>query len=545
MGLLRADLQSLANGLRADGRASLVSRFLPPLVLAAMHWTMGALMLQNQRLLRLVDDGGQPMQNLIGNALSAGPVVAGWIGFALAQRQLFEAPELALWRSSPMGAGRAATQVLLRAFGTSMLWAFALCAPMLAHLLLQAHAGPLAWAAAAIALVAVVAPPLCFVLAVQIAVMRLSRGPIARAALSAISSLSAFGFPVFLLAQVFYGGADNATELARGAERGQDAARGPAAAARLVAECADGAASASSWLAALAPLVAMLVAFFAVAPLHPVAVQNHELARSSGRGRRSSWPHRAVAALRKKEFALLFQQPGALVHMLLVGAMVHMFAAQGTFVGGFLAGDRMPPETRQCAAMLTLWFLAALMLLYTHMGRLCTTDGPQWPLYLQSPIAPATLLRAKLQSIGMLMLWPVAVAAWAGAQWLQAGTSAILPFLGFACAGTIMALAIVAVVGTWPWLVRQEGDGRLTQGARGIVGSLTLVFSFYLAVSPAFVAWVWLLDRFQNIPDHEIREALASLLPPMLLVAFGFAGLLFAIAGPLARRNYSRLLAAR
>lgn len=545
MGLLRADLQSLANGLRADGRASLVSRFLPPLVLAAMHWMMGALMLKNQRLLRLVDDGGMPLQSLLGNALSAGPVVAGWIGFALAQRQLFEAPELALWRSAPMGAGRAATQVLLRAFGTSMLWALALCAPMLAHLLLQADAKPLAWATAAVALVAVVAPPLCFVLALQITVMRLSRGPFARAAMSAISSLSAFGFPVFLLAQVFHGGVDGATELARGAERGQAAGRGTAAAARLVAESVEGAASASSWLAALAPLVVLGVAFFAVAPMHPIAVQHHELARSSARGRRSHWPHRAIAALRRKEFALLFQQPGALVHMLLVGAMAHMFAAQGTFVGGFLAGDRLPPETRQCAAMLTLWFLSALMLLYTHMGRLCASDGAQWPLYLQSPVAPSTLLAAKLQSIGLLMLWPVVVAAWAGSWWLQAGASSILPFLGFAAAGTIVALAIVAIVGTWPWLVRQEGDGRLTQGARGIVGSLTLVFSFYVAVAPGFVAWVWILDRFENVPDHEARAALASLLPPMLLAAFGFAGLLFAIATPLARRNYARLLAAR
>ena len=545
MGLLRADLQSLANGLRADGRASLASRFLPPFVLAAMHWMMGALMLQNQRLLRLVDDGGMPLQSLIGNALSAGPVVAGWIGFALAQRQLFEAPELVLWRSAPMGAGRAATQVLLRAFGTSMLWALALCAPMIAHLLLQAGAKPLAWAAAAVALVAVVAPPLCFVLALQITVMRLSRGPVARAALSAISSLSAFGFPVFLLAQVFYGGADNATELARGAERGQAAGRGTEAAARLVAEAVEGAANASSWIAALAPLAVLGIAFAAVAPLHPVAVQNHELARSSARGRRSHWPHRAVAALRRKEFALLFQQPGALVHMLLVGAMVHMFAAQGTFVGSFLAGDRLPPETRQCAAMLTLWFLAALMLLYTHMGRLCASDGPQWPLYLQSPIAPSTLLSAKLQSIGLLMLWPVAVAAWAGSWWLEAGRSSTLPFLGFAAAGTLVALAIVAIVGTWPWLVRQEGDGKLTQGARGLVGSLTLVFSFYVAVAPGFAAWAWLLDRFENVPDHEARAAIASLLPPMLLAAFGFAGLLFAIATTLARHNYARLLAAR
>ena len=545
MGLLRADLQSLANGLRTEGRASLVGRFVPPLVLAAMHWMMGSMLLHNRRLLGLVGDGGDPRTWLFGNALSAGPVVAGWIGFALAQRQLFEGQELALWQSAPIGKGRAAAQVLLRAIGTSLLWAFALCFPMLAHLLLKSETPPAAFAAAAIALVSVVVPPLCATLALQIVVLRLARGAAARIALSTVSALAAFGFPVFLLAQVFFGGSDSADALVRGAERGREPGAAVAAAARLVAQCADGSVTSASWIAALGPCVAFLAAFALVSRLHPAALQNWELARSHKRGRKSRWPASAVAALRKKEFVLLLQQPGAVVHMLLVGAMVHLFAAQGTFVASFLSGDRLPPETRQCAAMLTLWFLAALMLLYTHMGRLCAADGAQWPLYLQSPVATSTLLRGKLQSIGILMLWPVAVAAWAGAQWLDAGAAAIWPFLAIAAAGTCVALAVVAVVGTWPWLVRQEPDGRLTQGSRGIVGSLTLVFSFYVAVSPGFVAWVWALDRFQGVPVHEAREAIRAALPSLLLCAAGIAAVALAIAVPLARRNYARLLAAR
>ena len=94
MGLLRADLQSLANGFRGEGQRALVGRFVPPLVLAAMHWTLGAMLLEHRRMLPLLERGGDPVHFLFAHALSPGPVVAGWIGFALAQRQLFEAPTL-------------------------------------------------------------------------------------------------------------------------------------------------------------------------------------------------------------------------------------------------------------------------------------------------------------------------------------------------------------------------------------------------------------------------------------------------------------------
>jgi hypothetical protein len=71
------------------------------------------------------------------------------------------------------------------------------------------------------------------------------------------------------------------------------------------------------------------------------------------------------------------------------------------------------------------------------------------------------------------------------------------------------------------------------------------VFSFYVAVSPALIAWVWLLERFRGVPVHEIRESLSAAWPSLLLAAFGFAGVALAIAAPLARRNYARLLAPR
>lgn len=545
MGLLRADFQTLRNGFRADGRTALIGRFVPPIVLAAMHWMLGAMMLQHRHMLPLLDGGGNPLAYLFGHALSPGPVVAGWIGFALAQRQLFEAPELVLWQSAPLRRGRGAVQVLLRSCGTALLWASALCVPLLLQMLLATDAPPLAYVAAAIAVPLVVLPPLCCVLALQILLLSLARGAFTRIVLSTTSALAAFGFPVFLLAQVFFGGAHSADEVARAAERSREAGGLTGAAARHLAAVTDGTATFADWTTLLIPGAAMLALVLLVSPLHATAVQNHELARAQRTKRRSRWPAGPVAVLRRKEFAQILQQPGALVHMLLVGAMVHLFAAQGTFVGGFLAGDQMPPELRQCAAMIVLWFLAVLMLLYTHMGRLSAADGAQWPLYLQAPLQTTTLLFAKLQSIAVLMAWPLLVSLWAGVQWLDAGTAACLPFVFLACAGSMVALSIVAVIGTWPWLVRPEIDGRLTQGSRGLVGSLVLVFSFYFAVSPAFVGWVWLLQRFHLHPIHEVRAAMAELWLPIVLMAFGFGGVLLSIAVPLSRRHYARLLAPR
>jgi hypothetical protein len=51
---------------------------------------------------------------LCAHALTACPMVAAWLGLALAQRTLFEAPELALWRLAPLPPWRPALQALLR-----------------------------------------------------------------------------------------------------------------------------------------------------------------------------------------------------------------------------------------------------------------------------------------------------------------------------------------------------------------------------------------------------------------------------------------------
>src|SRR5262249_15087000 len=188
------------------------------------------------------------------------------------------------------------------------------------------------------------------------------------------------------------------------------------------------------------------------------------------------------------------QQPGALWQMLIVAAMTCLLAQQQVVVHGILATTTLPAELRHGAAMAALWCLSVTMLLYAHMGRLAVWDGAQWPLYMRAPMSPGALLRGKLQTIALLLLWPIAVAAFAGAQWFGASLATVLAFAGFAVAGTLAALAAIACVGTWPWLVRRELDGRLSQGSRGLIGSIALMLVFELAVAPGFVAWQLLDD---------------------------------------------------
>lgn len=544
MGLLRADLQSLANGLRRDGRAALGGRLLPPLVLAAMHWTLGSLLLQHRELLHVLHGGGNPLGHLFAHALGPGPVVAGWIGFAQAQRQLFEAPELALWQSAPGWRGRAAVQVWLRAAVTALLWTAALSLPLLLQLLIEARAPLRAFALLPVAIAAVTLPSLAAALAVQILMLRCSRGRATRWLASLAAAIAAFGFPVFLLAQVFQSGQAGAFELAATARSGASTGVLTGAAAHLLRVATANGSLLPTLAAALLPTLGTLALLLAVAPMHPIAVEHHQLATRARRPRRRPWPAAPVAVLRRKELTQLLQQPGAILHMVLVAVLVHLFAAQGTIVRGLLADPDLPPFLQQCAAMLTLWFLAVLMLLYSHMGRLAVWDGAQWPLYVQAPTSPSTLLAAKLQVIAVLLLWPLAVAAHAGVQWFGADLRALLPFCAFAAAGTMVALAVVAAVGTWPWLVRREPDGRLLQGSRGLVGSMALVFSFYLLLSPAFVAWVWLVQQYRvELVSDPVPDA-AVLAPPLILVALGIGALLLAASLWLSARNYRRLLAA-
>lgn len=541
MGLLRADLQGVANSLRRDGRAALAGRLLPPLVLGAMYWLIGRILLANHDQVTALLGAGDPIAYLVPRALSPCPVVAGWIGFAHGQRQLFEAPELPLWLGAPVWRGRAALQVLLRAAATALLWAAALALPLILQLLQLTGAGFAAYAVLPIALAAGVLPVLCAAFTVQLLLMRLAHGRAARTALSAVSTLAAFGFPLFLLAEVFAGAAGRPASAPSVAQGTTSPLLGWSV--RLVEAGIHGELSVSAVQPAVLVLLAALLPFLAAAALHPVALENHRLAHRPRRFGRRGWPAGPVAALRRKELAQLLQQPGAMLHMLLVGAMVWLLAAERMFVGDILAAEAVPVPVTRCAAMLALWFVAVLMLLYAHMGRFAIHDGAQWPLYLQAPVHPGQLLRAKLQVVAVLLLWPVAVAGAAGVHWFDATLPALLAFLLFALCGNVVALSIVAVVGTWPWLVRREPDGRLTQGSRGLLGSLVLVLAFYLSLSPALAVWIALTDGHDRFGAGGLEPA--ALAPLLLGAALAFALLLAAVAAGLCARNYRRLLRPR
>lgn len=542
MGLLRADVTAAVNGLLRDGRGSLLPRVLPPLLLGAMYWLLGRVLLEQPELLRLLRRGGDSMQVLFGAALAPCPIVAGWVGLAHAQRQLFEAPELTLWFGAPIWSGRGAAQVLARAAATAMLWAFALCLPFALQLVVAADAGIAGGLLAAAAIATAVLPLLCVAVGVQLVLLRFASGRWARILLSASGSLAAFGFPVFLLLQVFTGAPQRAAAL-DAAARGDDAASPLVApGAQALTALVRGEPLAPHVLPLVWPLVAAAALFALAAPLHGVAVQNHRLAEPRRRSRARTFAERAVAALRQKEFAQLRHQRGAMLHMLLVAAMVFVLAQQRV-IGRSIDEIRvLAPEVRQVAQLLVYWFLAVLMLLYAHMGRLAAWDGPQWPLFTRAPIAARTLLLGKLQAIALLMLWPMLVAALVGVQFLDAGPRTLLAFVALAGAGSLIALGVVAAIGTMPVLLRRELDGTLQHAPRGLAGSILLVAAFEAAVAPMFVWWHFALGAVQR---SELPGSLAALFPEALLLAAALGAGVFGVGCLVALGNYRRLLRPR
>lgn len=102
------------------------------------------------------------------------------------------------------------------------------------------------------------------------------------------------------------------------------------------------------------------------------------------------------------------------------------------------------------------------------------------------------------------------------------------------------ALAAIISIGTWPWLIRQETDGRITQGSRGFVGSLALMIVFHLAIAPGYLAYHVLgTTTASQRPDCE------KLLPYALIGALLIGLLQFALSTKIALGNYRRLLAPR
>src|SRR5712671_4607319 len=120
MGLLTADLRALGNVLhRTSGRRLLVGHGTAVTALALVSLLIGLAMLSDPQLLELLLGRGKSLHTLLGFALLPGPIVTGWLGLGLAQRLLFESPELPLWLSAPGRSLRAPVQVLLRVLFTS------------------------------------------------------------------------------------------------------------------------------------------------------------------------------------------------------------------------------------------------------------------------------------------------------------------------------------------------------------------------------------------------------------------------------------------
>src|SRR5690606_37269148 len=86
-------------------------------LLALMSWWLANAVLDSNRLQLLMGRGvGEDFTaGLLGYGLMTCPMVATWLGLATAQRQLFETPELMLWRQAPIAGFRGPLQIFLRA----------------------------------------------------------------------------------------------------------------------------------------------------------------------------------------------------------------------------------------------------------------------------------------------------------------------------------------------------------------------------------------------------------------------------------------------
>ncbi|MBM4061655.1 MAG: hypothetical protein FJ265_11255 [Planctomycetes bacterium] len=545
MGLLATDLRALANlpGTRA-GRRIVAGTGIGLGLLALMSWWGTGELLAHPRLLQMVLPAtGEPLVGLLGFGLGACPVAASWIGLALAQRQLFESPELNLWLAAPLPRWRPALQVLLRASFLALLWGTALAGPVVGGLLASKQAPWPAYALAPLALLVCTVPLLAALLGVQLVLVRFFAGRVLRLVLTLVSALASAGFSTWLLVGLFTAAEERLPQLAAA---GAGAGRLPwtiDSAAHLLAAAAGGRCDVSALASALGWLAAALAGFVALGHLHPRAVEKHLESQPPLRRRRSGWPSSVAGAIRRKEFAQVLQQPGALLGFLAFAVLVVALARQRVLVGGLLDASRLPPDLASVAAMLVLWFVAVLLVLYAHMGRLAMWDGPQWPLYLAAPARPVAILWGKLQAVALFLLWPLVVVGAAGSQMLGAGPAAVGLFAAVALAGTVAALGVLAAVGTWPRLMRPDDAGQIVQGGRSFLAALVLVVAFELVAAPVYFGWPLLVDA----PQQRLAGGAgpASLHGWAVPAIWLFALLAGASGFGLGVRNYGRLLRAR
>lgn len=545
MGLLAADLRALANlPATAAGRRTAMGTLLGLSLLSLMWWSVASTMLQQPQLLRMLHhtSGGDSLRSLLGIGLLPCPIAASWLGLSLAQRQLFESPELLLWRTAPIAGWRAAIQVLLRACFLTLLWASALAVPFVATLLTKSPAGWLAWALLPLAILCCTVPLLATLLAVQIVLVRFFAGRVLRIVLAVVAALASVLFSTWLLLGLF---APEQARLQTIAAVPGGADRLPwtiETAASLLSSAANGVLDGDALRGALGWLGLAVSLFWFAARMHPRAVEKHLEAQAPLlRRRRSRWPTGIAANVRRKEFAQVLQQPGALIGFLVFAVLVFALARERVLIGGLLADGRLPRDLAHTAAMAVLWFLAVLLVLYAHMGRLALWDGPQWSLYSAAPAAPRAILRGKLEAVLAFLLWPLLLVAAAGAHLFGASLVAVASFVGLALGGTLAALGVLAMVGTSPRLMRPDDGGHIVQGGRSFLAALLLVVLFQLAMSPAMFGWLHVLDHLRG---HRLRTETLHAWAPWVVGAALLHGLLVGGIGvALGVRNYRKLTA--
>lgn len=540
MALLLADLRALANLPRdAGGRRAATHGLVLLAMLAMMSWWIARRVLADPYLLHIANrSGNDPFQGLCGLALMACPMAAVWIGLSTAQRQLFETPELDLWQTLPIAPWRGGLQVLLRAAFFALLWAAVMVLPFALVLLANAGAPPIAYAMLPLAIAGATLPTMALLLLVQIAMVRLFAGRVLRLVMLALTALASVGVSVWLLLTLFWTG-ERAHEFVTGVTTTDTQPWSVAAGAELLACAATG----RDWTPALRALggwmlFAAAAAWFG-ARLHPGALMAHRLAEPRRRATRSRWPAGVAAVLRRKEFAQVVQQPGALIGFLVFGVLVFALVEKQAAVGAILAQTRMPLELRHLTALCAWWFLAVVLVLYPHMGRLVLWDARQWSLYAMAPATPAAILRGKLGATGILLVWPLLLVGVFGGRALGTDAVSLLQFVGIAVPGTLVALGVLAVVGTLPWLVRPDDAAQTAQGGRNFFASLLLILFFELVMAPGVVAWLWLAEWAQH--DRLTIELCDAYAPHVIAIAWAFGLTVFALGLLIGARNFRKL----
>lgn len=547
MALLLADLRMLAN-LPASpaGRRALFGTLVGLLLLGTMSWWIAAEVALRPRLLAFVHDQsqGDSLRGLLGAGLMPCPVAATWLGLALAQRQLFESGELGLWRAAPLPPWRPALQILLRAGFVALCWALALSGPFVVTMLQRAAAPPLAYALLPLVLLVGSLPLLASLLAAQLVLVRFCSGRWLRLILALLAAIASVGFSTWLLLGLFQNPGARMSALAATAASPDRLPWTIDVGAALLAAAARGELAVAPLLGGVGWLLGSVAGFALLANLHPTALERHESAgKPLLRFWRSRWHGSPARLLRKKEFAQVLQQPGALLSFLVFGFLVFALARQRVFTGAILGDPRLPDDLASYGAMLALWFLAVMLVLYAHMGRLALWDGAQWALYMGAPTPPSALVRGKLAAVGTFLLWPLLLVAVIGSQQFEAAPVAVWAFVGTALGGTATALGVLAAIGTWPRLMRPDEGGQIVQGGRTFLAAMALVLAFEFAVAPGVFGWLYLLDRLRVATPSQAE--LVGAAPWVVGAALLYGTVVLLLGYLVACRNYRRLLAPR